>query len=708
MTRQPPPLPRRVRRPPFPGFPAPPLTSPLLLFSLLVAPFLLALGGSALASAAEGHSGPPAFMGQLTLLLLVAGATAFASFRLGLVPIIGFLFAGVLAGPSALGIIDDPALISAASEIGVMLLLFTIGIEFSLGKLARIFRLIFVGGGLQVALTVAAATGALLAFGVSLPNAVFTGFLLSLSSTAIVTKILESRGGVGSPTGQASLGILIFQDLAVVVMVLLVPMLTGQGGGAAGLAVALLKAGGIVAAVLLLARRVVPKLLEVVARTCSQEIFLLSTLALCFATAYLTSLAGVSLALGAFLAGLLVSESRFGRQAFGEILPLQILFSAAFFLSVGLQLDLGFLWTHLPLVLGAVAAFAVLKALAATLSVRLLGYPLATAAATGWLLAQVGEFSFVLESSGRALGLSPAGLGETGTQTFIAATVLLMALTPVMATLGERLGALGRARPEPTAAPAEAPAEPNPEAPLAHLSGHVLVAGFGDHARRLVKGLAAQQVPFGVLTLSPDGAAQVAAHGHPVLIGDYARAGLLGDAGLASARALVVLDDAPEMAARVVGVARTLNPELPIVAHTDEAGEVAALRGAGATHVLTSTDAVARGALHRLGLLPLPTTPPMSLSAEQRGMCDHARSVSVLHPQVHPQSTDTCPECVALGDSWVHLRVCMTCGHTGCCDSSPNRHASAHAQASAHPVIRSLEPGETWAYCYPDDRTAPR
>lgn len=669
---------------------------------LLLLPFVLT---SALAAtpAASHASGPPAFMGQLTLLLLVAGATAFASFRLGLVPIIGFLFAGVLAGPSALGIIDDPALIGAASEIGVMLLLFTIGIEFSLDKLARIFRLIFVGGGLQVLLTVAAVTGVLLAFGVSLPNAVFTGFLLSLSSTAIVTKILESRGGVGSPTGQASLGILIFQDLAVVVMVLLVPMLAGQGGGAGGLVVALLKAGGIVAAVLLLARRVVPKLLEVVARTCSQEIFLLSTLSLCFATAYLTSLAGVSLALGAFLAGLLVSESRFGQQAFGEILPLQILFSAAFFLSVGLQLDLGFLWTHLPLVLGAVAVFAVLKALAAALSVRLLGFPLATAAATGWLLAQVGEFSFVLESSGRALGLSPAGLGETGTQTFIAATVLLMALTPVMATLGERLGALGRARPAPTAAPAEAPtrAEPNPEAPLAHLSGHVLVAGFGDHARRLVKGLAAQQVPFGVLTLSPDGAAQVTAHGYPVLIGDYARAGLLGDAGLASARALVVLDDVPEMTARVIGVARTLNPELTIVAHTDEPGEIATLRGVGATHVLTSTDAVARGVL---GLLTLPSTPPMTLSAEQQQMCDHAHSVTV----VHPDSLDTCPECVAQGDSWVHLRVCMTCGHTGCCDSSPNRHATAHAQSSAHPVIRSLEPGEAWAYCYVHDRTAPR
>ena len=183
-----------------------------------------------------------------------------------------------------------------------------------------------------------------------------------------------------------------------------------------------------------------PKVLEALARTCSQEIFLLGVIAICFGTAYLTGLAGVSLSLGAFLAGLLVSESRFGSQALGEILPLQILFSAAFFVSIGLLLDVGFLLQNLPLVLAVVAGMLVLKALITTGSARALGYPLGTALAAGLILAQVGEFSFVLERAGREVGLFPAGLAETGGQTFIAATVLLMGVTPFLAGLGSALG----------------------------------------------------------------------------------------------------------------------------------------------------------------------------------------------------------------------------------------------------------------------------
>jgi len=212
---------------------------------VLATALLLLTALPALAEGSAAHSGPPAFLGQLTLLLLVSAAAAYLSFRVGLVPIIGFLLAGVLAGPSALGLIRDPQLISDASEIGVMLLLFTIGIEFSLDRLARIARLIFLGGGLQVLLTVGVTALVLTGFHVTLPNGVFTGCLIALSSTAIVLKLLSARGGNGTPAAQVSLGILIFQDLAVVVMVLLIPMLAGQGGGMGGVFVALLKAGGI-------------------------------------------------------------------------------------------------------------------------------------------------------------------------------------------------------------------------------------------------------------------------------------------------------------------------------------------------------------------------------------------------------------------------------------------------------------------------------
>ena len=180
----------------------------------------------------------------------------------------------------------------------------------------------------------------LLPFGVDWRAALFTGFLVSLSSTAIVLKLLADRGESGTTYGQVSLGLLIFQDLAIIVMVLLVPMLAGAGGSAARLAAALGKALAIILAVLLVARRLMPPLLERVARTCSPELFLLTVIAICFGTAWLTSVAGVSLSLGAFLAGLLVSESRFSHHAFGEIMPLQILFSAVFFVSVGMLLDL--------------------------------------------------------------------------------------------------------------------------------------------------------------------------------------------------------------------------------------------------------------------------------------------------------------------------------------------------------------------------------
>ena len=338
----------------------------------------------------------PSYVTELTLFLVVSAAVAFAFFRIGVTPIIGFLIAGVLIGPSALGLVRNRELIDAAAEIGVILLLFTIGIEFSLEKLARIRRLIFLGGGLQAVLLVLLALLALLPFGVSLGSGIFTGFLIALSSTAIVMKLLSDRSETNTEAGQVSLGMLIFQDLAVVMMVLLVPILAGEGGSALDILWALVRAGGIIVLVLVLAGRVMPRVLEAVARTCSQEIFLLTVIGICFGTAYITSLAGVSLSLGAFLAGLLVSESRFGQQALSEILPLQILFSAAFFLSVGLLLDVRFLIANLPVILVTIVAVLALKAAVTTMSARSLGLPLATALPAGLLLAQVGEFSFVL------------------------------------------------------------------------------------------------------------------------------------------------------------------------------------------------------------------------------------------------------------------------------------------------------------------------
>ena len=332
----------------------------------------------------------PPFMTEVVALIVAGAIIAYICFRLRLVPIVGFLIAGALIGPNAFGLVRDRELVDATAEIGVILLLFTIGIEFSLEKLARIKKLIFGGGTLQVVLSVLVTTVLLSLFGVDWRVGVFTGCLVALSSTAIVLKLLAESGETNSEPGQIGLGLLIFQDLAIVLMVLIVPILSGGSGSLLEIFWALAKAGIIIALVLLGARRIMPRILETVARTCSPELFLLSVIAICFGTAYLTSLAGVSLSLGAFLAGLMVSESRFSHHALSETLPLQILFSATFFVSVGMLLDVNFLLQNLPLVLVVIAAVLFIKIITTGISIRALGYKMPVAAASALMLAQIG------------------------------------------------------------------------------------------------------------------------------------------------------------------------------------------------------------------------------------------------------------------------------------------------------------------------------
>ncbi len=672
-------------------------------------------------------SAPLPFLSEIVAFLAAAALIAFVCQRLGLVPIVGFLLAGVVIGPNALGLVRDRELIDAAAEIGIILLLFTIGIEFSLDRLARIKKLIFAGGGLQVGLTVALATGLLLPFGVPWRVGVFTGCLIALSSTAIVLKLLGDRGEANAPAGQMSLGILIFQDLAIIVMVLLVPMLAGQGGGGGDIAWALGKAAAIIALVLLFARRIMPRVLEVVARTCSPELFLLTVIAICFGTAWLTSLAGVSLSLGAFLAGLVVSESRFSHHAFGEILPLQILFSAAFFVSVGMLLDVGFLLRNPLLVLLGIGVVLLLKVVTTGVSVLLLGGGPRVAAYSGLLLAQVGEFSFVLERAGREAGLYPAGMAETGAQSFIAATVMLMVLTPFLANAGAKLEGW-MARGETAGQKKAAEAQP-PERSFAHLENHVIVAGYGSSARHLVRVLRDAGIPYVILTLSPGGANEAEGEGQPVLRGDYSRQHLLSLAGIERARMLVVADDDHERARHVAAVARVANPTLSILVRTRFVAEVEPLRQAGADLVVPEElesaiqifSRVLEGyqvppgeidghvqnlraddysTLREEPAPPAAESPPAAtLTPQQRAStrCTHLGQVRDVTP-----GAPGCEECLALGDTWVHLRVCMSCGHVGCCDTSKNKHATQHFHATDHPIVRSFEPGEDWAWCYVD------
>ena len=246
------------------------------------------------------------FLNELVALFLVSVGIAYLCYRLNLVPIVGFLIAGVIIGPNALALVPDQELVDILAEIGVILLLFTIGIEFSLEKLNRIRKAIIVGGGFQVTVTTLIVVGILSLFDVSLNTSIYTGFLVALSSTAIVLGLFAQRKETDTPTGQLSLAVLIFQDLAIVVMVLLVPILAGQSESGYDVLWILGKAVLLILVVIILARRIVPWILEKVAKTRSQELFLLTVVAFCFGTVALSSMANVSLALGAFLAGLVV------------------------------------------------------------------------------------------------------------------------------------------------------------------------------------------------------------------------------------------------------------------------------------------------------------------------------------------------------------------------------------------------------------------
>jgi len=759
------------------------------------------------------------FLTQTVAMVVASAIIAYVCHRLKILPIVGFLLAGVAIGPHGLKLVQDAELIDQIAEIGIVLLLFTLGIEFSLEKLWRIKRAIFVGGGLQLTLTIASVAAILAAFHVDVRVGIYTGALVALSSTALVLKVLDG-GDLNAPKGQLALGILIFQDLAIVALVLVVPMLGGGGGSALGIVKGLGTAAIIVVLVLIVARRVMPPILERVARTCSQEIFLLTIIAICLGTAWLTSLAGVSLSLGAFLAGLVMSESRFSHHAFAEVLPLQILFSAVFFISVGMLLDLRFVLQHPLLILGVVIAVVAIKALVTAAAARLLGYAMPVAGATGLLLAQIGEFSFVLERVGRTSGLHFAGIAEMGGQMFIAGTVLLMAVTPLLAKAGRALEERRNAR---TIDAAVRAAEPEIE--QVTLENHVIVAGYGSAARYLTRVLRDSGVPFVILTLSPTGASEAQREGLRVVLGDYSKRFLLMAAAIDHAKMLVVADDTVEMARRVISVARGINPTLHVVVRTRAAGEVDALIEDGADEVLVDeievgvqlftrvlgayqvsvaeiddhVETVRNGgyAALRSGISEVPIVvcddldeacfdtrtftvrrgtaltpvtigelassagvravsvrrgaetlapPPddfvlhsgdrltarasaqafaaaarllrsdddaepsrerreeapvrtISLTEEQREACEHARSVQ----NEITSAARGCEDCLKTGDTWVHLRMCMTCGGVRCCDSSKNTHATKHHHATNHPVIRSYERGESWGWCYPDE-----
>ena len=531
------------------------------------------------------------FAGSLVVIL------AFHRLKLPALP--GFIVAGVLLGPNALGLVSDVHQVESLAEVGVILLLFTIGIEFSLSRLREMGRQVVIGGGAQVVLTVGLSAALAAGLGLPWPVAVLVGFLVALSSTAIVLKGLADKGEIDTPHGRLATGVLIFQDLCVVPMMLVLPFLAGAAdGGAGGLAWALAKAALVVAGVLVLARTVVPRVLSEIVKTRSRELFLIAVILVGTLTALGTAAAGASLALGAFLAGLVISESDYGHQAMAELLPFRDVFISLFFVTVGMLVQVGFLRDHPALALLGVAAIMGGKSVLAALGPALLGYSGRVALLAGLAVSQIGEFSFVLARQGRGTGLLPEGLY----QSFLAVAVLTMLVTPFALQSGpvlldglERLIPLDRLLPG---------FRPQALTPVGEpLTDHVIVAGYGLNGRNLAAALRSIRAPYLIVELNAQTVRQARARGEPAFYGDATREEILRGLGAERARMLVVAISDPAATRRMVRVARGLNPRIYIIARTRYVVEMPELTRLGADVVIpeefeTSIEIFARVLAH--------------------------------------------------------------------------------------------------------------
>jgi len=493
---------------------------------------------------------------DLAVIFAVSLLVILAFHRVKLPPLPGFIVAGVLLGPNALGLVSDVHRVEGLAEVGVVLLLFTIGIEFSLGRLREMGRQVLVGGGLQVGLTIAAAAALAAALGHPWRVALFLGCLIALSSTALVLKGLTDKGEIDAPHGRLATGVLIFQDLCVVPIMLALPFLAGRAGaGGAQLALALGKAALIVIGVTILARTVVPPLLTEILKTKSRELFLIAIILLGTLTALGTAEAGASLALGAFLAGLVISESDYGHQALAELLPFRDVFISLFFVAVGMLVEFDFIRAHPAVTLGGVLVVLGGKTLVASAGPAVLGYAGRVALLAGLAVSQVGEFSFVLAREGRGMGL----VSETTYQTFLAVAVFTMLLTPFLLQGGpavidrlEQLVPLDRLLPGFRPSGITAGEQP--------LADHVVIAGYGLNGRNLSAALRSIAAPYLIVELNAQTVRQARSNGEPAFYGDATREEILRALGIERARMLVAAISDPAATRRMVRIARGSTP----------------------------------------------------------------------------------------------------------------------------------------------------
>ncbi len=510
---------------------------------------------------------------DIVIIMSVSLPIIFLFKKINIPSILGFLAAGIIIGPYGFKLISDGGEIQVMAEIGVILLLFTIGLEVSIGRLISMRKMLLYAGGLQVLITVTITSTIFYFFGVPLNRAIFFGMLVSLSSTAIVLKLLNDRNELEAPHGRISLVILIFQDLAIVPMLILLPILSGSGDFSTGrLLLQMGFAFGSVALIVLVARYLMPKILFQLARLRIREAFTVGTILLLLGTAYLTHSIGLSFAIGAFIAGLILSESDFSHQITADILPLKDAFNSIFFVSIGLLLNLNFVTQNFLLLLAITAGIVILKSSIITVLIKLFKYPLRVALAAGLGLSQVGEFSFVLSQAGLSYNLMSGDFYNM----FLAASIFSMLLTPFLIKSAPSLGFGLRGRTDSI--------KPHDEKP--HLNNHVIIVGFGLNGRNLARVLKETGIQYVVIEMNPATVKSEKEKGEEIIFGDATRREILGSAGAAAASVIVFAISEPEGLKRGLKLVKEINPGIHAIVRTRFVSEIDDLAVLGADEII--------------------------------------------------------------------------------------------------------------------------
>jgi len=510
---------------------------------------------------------------DLVVLFATALPIVYVFQRLNVPSVVGFLIAGIVIGPNGAGLIAHTADVESLAELGLVLLLFVVGLELSLAQLARLGRVIIWSGCLQVVGTGVLAFGVAWLLGLSASTSLLLGFLLAHSSTAIVLKTLSDRGEINAPHGRLAVGILLIQDLSLIPMMMLTRLLAhSEGTSWLAVGTVLLQAAGTVTLIIVAARLLMPAVLRQVVKLRSRELFTGVVVLLCLGTAWLAAQGGLSLALGALIAGLMISESEYSHQAIAEILPFRDAFNSVFFISVGMLLRLDFFLNHLPLLVGSALALVACKTAVTTVAVAPFYRSMRVALTTALSLAQIGELAFVLAQFAAPAGLLTAQHYEM----FVAVAVLTMVAAPFLIFTASRVSYAARG----PLAEAEADVEQLP------LHDHVLIIGYGLNGENLAHVLQQTSVPYLILELNPDRLAVARRSGEPSVYGDATRGEVLRQAGVAAAHVVVVAISDPVATRRIVALTRQMNPQVPIIVRTRYVAEIDDLQRLGATEVI--------------------------------------------------------------------------------------------------------------------------